>query len=97
MKKSVIICILFYFCGIFAFGLESKIQEQLNEYGGVTEEFNLTPHDSDYSQFTKVEVYYDNYNLRVKRRFYFSEELQKQWGQITLQLNMNIPTGLSLR
>lgn len=81
MKKLIIIFATF---GLFMTlcAAERKITESENEFGGDTVEFNLSPDEKDYEQFTKVVFSYDNSKNKRKVTYYLSEKTAKESGYI---------------
>ena len=81
MKKLIFIFTAF---GLFIslFAAERKVTESVNEFGGETVEFNLSPDEADYEQFTKVVFSYDISQNKRKVAYYLSKKTAKESGYV---------------
>ena len=79
MKKYVFL-ILLLAVSFSASGADKRIIEKVNSFGGVTEEFTISPAEKEYEQFTKVVYFYNASRVLCKTAYYLSPAVQNKIG-----------------
>lgn len=82
MKKKLII-VLFLSITYYLFGATVTVVDSQNEYGGITEQYDLDPTEKDYEYYHTFFVFYNKYKITQKRHYLLSDSVQVQTGYIS--------------
>ena len=80
MKKFFSISFFYIFFLNLIFSAEPKTINQNNEYNGITLEYNLSTDEPQYTQFTKVQVFYDN-SKNKRKEIYCGRSWTSDFGR----------------
>ena len=83
MKRMLCFCILFFaaVCQSFSFGSETL--DTCNEFGGITVEYTFTPLEPQYENLYKMQVFYDDSDIKRKEVYFLSEKKQDEKSILT--------------
>ena len=83
MKRMLCFCILFFaaVCQSFSFGSETL--NTCNEFGGITVEYTFTPLEPQYENLYKMQVFYDDSDIKRKEVYFLSEKMQDEKSILT--------------
>ncbi len=83
MKRMLCFCILFFaaVCQSFSFGSETL--NTCNEFGGITVEYTFTPLEPQYEDLYKMQVFYDDSDIKRKEVYFLSEKMQDEKSILT--------------
>ena len=83
MKRMLCFCILFFaaVCQSFSFGSETL--NTCNEFGGITVEYTFTPLEPQYENLYKMQVFYDDSDIKRKEVYFLSEKKQDEKSILT--------------
>lgn len=78
--KKIIITLIFIIIASLLFAENKKIINKSNEFGGITEQYKLSPKEKEYGTFHKVDFCYDENNQIRKKTYYLTDKVKEETG-----------------